>query len=420
MTSQPRLAPSTRNICWTLLAIAYGVAFMQRMAPLTIVNYLSADLNVSMVGFGTLVAAYFVGYTAMQLPAGILVDVLGVRSVILTSLAISFVGTLGFAWSDGIASASFFRIIVAVGDALVFSCLLKYSASSFPNSQFGLMSGLSQVAGYLGGVTATVPLAVAANAIGWRGASEAIAFVIVVCFILLFLCLPRDKGAMSLHERVVGTLTAAKTAIVSRASWGCALAFAGHFASITSLSGAWAVTLLSQGYGQTTIHAATLMMYFMVATVVGSIAFGRLSDVTKSLFRTLTWVSVVRTIGLILLAPLVGRGLLHTSPSWTLVLLGLFAGGTVPLVLKCLKKIYEAKSIGFGGAMNATVSGLLMILAQPIIAGIAGCEKCTGSEVQGMQFSDLGLNMVVAFLAGLSLLSVVGALLMRERLSGSE
>ena len=206
MTNQLWLGPSARYVCWTLIAIAYGVAFLQRMAPLTMVDQLLADLGMSAAGFSTLVAAYFVGYTAMQFPAGVLVDVFGVRAVILSSLAISLAGTFGFSLAADVVSASFYRVIVAAGDALVFSCLLKFSASSFSNSKFGLISGMSQVAGYVGGIVATVPLAIAAKTVGWRGCSAGIATLLLSCFVLLFIFLPRDTGAVPLRARIAGTL----------------------------------------------------------------------------------------------------------------------------------------------------------------------------------------------------------------------
>src|SRR6266481_8765033 len=60
------------------------------------------------------------------------------------------------------------RLIVACGDALVFTALLKLVALSFTDERFGVMSGISQVSGYVGGVLATTPLAAAVTGFGWR------------------------------------------------------------------------------------------------------------------------------------------------------------------------------------------------------------------------------------------------------------
>ena len=38
--------------------------------------------------------------------------------------------------------------------------------------------------------------------------------------------------------------------------------------------------------------------------------------------------------------------------------LGLVAGGTVPLVLKCTKRLYTADLIGVGASVNTTAAGI--------------------------------------------------------------
>ncbi len=44
-------------------------------------NQLSASFSIDGAGLGMLASGYFYGYLAMQIPAGILVDTLGVRRV---------------------------------------------------------------------------------------------------------------------------------------------------------------------------------------------------------------------------------------------------------------------------------------------------------------------------------------------------
>ena len=145
---------------WALVATAYAVAFFQRLSPQTIMDVLQRDLATDVRGVGVLASAYFCGYMAMQLPAGVLVDTFGVRGVILASLAVSSVGSVAFSFVGDLSGAFAARLLVAIGDALVFTALIKLVAQQFADNCFGLYSGISQVSGYVGGMIATTPLAI--------------------------------------------------------------------------------------------------------------------------------------------------------------------------------------------------------------------------------------------------------------------
>ena len=161
VSSSPiRLADRT-YVAWATVAFAYAIAFLQRMSPQTVGLSFMHDFGTDASGVAMLASSYFWGYTLMQIPAGVLVDRYGVKRVVLFSMAASALGSAAFALSPTLSGVFIARLIVACGDALVFTALLKLVAQNFSDERFGLMSGISQVSGYAGGVMATTPLAVA-------------------------------------------------------------------------------------------------------------------------------------------------------------------------------------------------------------------------------------------------------------------
>src|SRR5260370_12276044 len=126
------------------------------------------DFSTDAAGVAMLASSYFWGYTLMQIPAGLLVDRYGVKRVVVFRMAASSLGSAAFALAPTLLDVFAARLIVACGDALVFTALLKLVAQSFSDERFGVMSGISQVSGYVGGVIATTPLAAAVSGFGWR------------------------------------------------------------------------------------------------------------------------------------------------------------------------------------------------------------------------------------------------------------
>src|SRR5665647_2884959 len=153
------LAPAVRSpdrayLAWAAVAVAYAIAFLQRVSPQSITTDFMVDFSTDATGVAMLASSYFWGYTLMQIPAGVLVDRYGVKRVVLFSMAASSLGSAAFALAPNLLDVFAARLIVACGDALVFTALLKLVALSFRDERFGIMSGISQVSGYVGGVMA--------------------------------------------------------------------------------------------------------------------------------------------------------------------------------------------------------------------------------------------------------------------------
>ena len=101
------------------------------------------------------------------------------------------------------------------------------------------------------------------------------------------------------------------------------------------------------------------------------------------------------------------------------IALGLVAGGTVPLVLKCTKKLYTADLIGVGASVNTTAAGIFAGLAQPVIgfAMVAASPLAeTGSMRGAAAIGDAGYGTLIGILLLMSLPGIAGPLLMRSKL----
>jgi len=163
-------------LAWATVAIAYAIAFLQRVSPQSVSLSFMHDFSTDAAGVAMLASSYFWGYTLMQIPAGLLVDRFGVKRVVLVSMAASSLGSAAFALAPNLLDVFAARLVIACGDALVFTALLKLVAQSFADERFGVMSGISQVSGYVGGVLATTPLAAAVTGFGWRAC-----FIFIAC-----------------------------------------------------------------------------------------------------------------------------------------------------------------------------------------------------------------------------------------------
>jgi MFS family permease len=169
-----------------------------------------------------------------------------------------------------------------------------------------------------------------------------------------------------------------KASVAKKAGWGCALAFGTYFVAATSFSGVWGIPMLMQAYGMSREQAGNSMLLFMLGTAIGSLAIGYISDIFTRLPLLLSLSCVLRAVLFVCIAPLFVGGHWSYAAKIALFGLGFLGGGTVPLLLRAMKRIYTAESIGTGSSLNATLAGLLAAAAQPALGLVL--DSCAWSQ----------------------------------------
>jgi MFS family permease len=88
-------------LVWGLGAAFYAYGFFQRVAPAVMVDDLMRDFALGAVLLGSLSAAYFYAYAAVQIPVGILLDRFGPRPLLLGATLLAAAGSVLFALAVG-------------------------------------------------------------------------------------------------------------------------------------------------------------------------------------------------------------------------------------------------------------------------------------------------------------------------------
>jgi predicted MFS family arabinose efflux permease len=406
-------------LAWATVATAYAIAFLQRVAPQSVSLSFMHDFHTDAAGAAMLASSYFWGYTLMQIPAGLLVDRYGVKRVVLLSMAASSIGSAAFALAPNLFDVFVARLVVACGDALVFTALLKLVAQNFSDERFGFMSGISQVSGYLGGVLATTPLAAAVTGFGWRACFIFIACVGAANLAFASVTLKPAAAAAQNSKTLGSVLRASARALTQVANWGCAMTFASHFAVVTTLSGVWGIPMVAHIFNTSPSAAGAPLLAFMIGNAAGSIFLGHAADRVAALDTALGFICLLRMLLIAMLFPLLAHALGFLYVGIVFAVLGLVAGGTVPLVLKCTKRLYTADLIGVGASVNTTAAGIFAGASQPVIAltMVAFSQFAAGTrQVDPASISDSGYSALIGLLLLMSLPGIVGPILMRRKL----
>ncbi len=271
-----------RNIALALAIAAYFLSFFHRVAPAAIAQDLSASFQISAAALGTLAATYFIIYTLMQVPTGILADTLGPRKILFIGGLVAGVGSLLFGMAPSFEMAFAGRTLVGLGVSVTFIAMLKLVAVWFEESRFATLTGVCMLIGNIGSILAGAPLAWLTQITSWReifvGAGILSLLIGVASLFLVSDGPDRPKGKGGAPVDRTAWLANLLLVIGNRATWPGFFVNMGMAASFFSFAGLWAVPYFTQALGMTREAASNHVSLYFLGYAVGAMLLGTFSD----------------------------------------------------------------------------------------------------------------------------------------------
>jgi len=194
-------------VVWALGALFYAYEYLLRVTPNAIAPDLMRAFSLSAESLGSLAAVYYLSYTVMQLPVGILIDRYGPRKLLTFASLMCALGTYLFVSPD-LSIARIGRFLVGFGSAFAFVGVLKLSANWFNPHRFALLSGLASSLGVVGAIFGVVLMTALGDLFGWLGTVVYSAhFGIFLALIIFLVIRDQPSGGTSTvspieHERM--------------------------------------------------------------------------------------------------------------------------------------------------------------------------------------------------------------------------
>lgn len=354
-------------LIWGLAAVFYFSDYMARVAPTVMHQCLQADFGMNEAGFGILTASFYIPYILMQMPVGLTVDRLSIRWVLTLMSLLTALGCIVFGLSHALITASIGRMLIGLSAAFAFISALRLATSWFPPAMLGLLAGLTQALGMLGGASGQAPVSFLVGMMGWRHSMWIIALLFVGLAFLLYQFVqdkPSDAESIATEHHTLGLWASLRIVLASRQTWLNAL-YAGFLYAPTAVIGeAIGPAYLQYGRGLQVHTAAFAASLIFMGWVLGGPLAGWISD---RLGRRKPVMICSAILGFVLLLSLIYYPSLSVRSIHVLLFLFGFTNAGVAIAYAISTELHDRSVVGTAIAFTNMASIFVGACLQPMI-----------------------------------------------------
>lgn len=362
---------------WTpwLICLSAGLFFLYEFFQLNLFDVINEPLreafHLDAAQLSWMSSTYIWANVLFLLPAGVILDKISARVVILAAMAICVLGTFGFGVTHSFAWAAFFHALTGLGNAFCFLSCVIMVARWFPPRRQAFVIGCVVTMAFLGGMLAHTPLVYLSHHYGWRGAVWIDAAIGCAIFLWILLVVKDNPQAV-----VVSSDTLEKPpyfisvlhVLANRQNWCAGLYTACLNLPIMVLCALWGASFLQKVHHLNALTASNVVSLIFIGSIIGCPLVGWLSD---SLGRRKPLMLIGALVTLVIASILLRDTVLSLTVLGVLFfLLGLFTSTQViayPLIAESNRMDNTGVATGIasviimgGGGIGQVLFGLLM------------------------------------------------------------
>ncbi len=300
-------APGSRRrwLIFAMGSLGFVLSMFYRVSTAIISPELAHDLGLSSAELGQLSAAFFYAFAANQIPLGLALDHWGARRIMVVLSVLAVAGAALFASGQSLGSLLLARVLLGVGMSGNLMVVLALMVNWFPVNRFAFLGGMVISIGTLGNLLASTPLAILAQAMGWRGTFYLFAAVnalVALAFVLVVRDRPPGQPAPA-HRNAARLFKGLGRLLTMYPYWAIAFSNFFRYGYFAALQGLWAGPFLIYGLGLSPVSAGNVIMAMGLGYMVGLPLCGRISD---QVLRSRKWVVLPTFVGFLLLVISIG------------------------------------------------------------------------------------------------------------------
>lgn len=272
-----------------LVCFSASLFFFFEFMQLNVFNALNPALmetfHINAVRLGHLSANYFYADVLFLFPAGIILDRVSTRKVIILAMLVSVLGTFGFAFSQSIWQAEICRFVTGISASFCLLSNVRLASRWFEPRRMALVIGLIVTWAMIGGMLAQTPFTLLTDRLGWRltmiidASLGAVLFLLIVLFVKDY-----PPGSEHIYQEQqsllhrLGFWRSLSLTVKNVQNWLAGLYTSFMNLPIFLLGAMWGSLYLVQVRGLSRPDSSLVTSMLFIGTIIGSPLVGWISD----------------------------------------------------------------------------------------------------------------------------------------------
>lgn len=250
---------------WFIASIFYAYQYILRVMPNIMLDDIMQQFHISAATFGQFSGVYYIGYSLMHLPVGIMLDRYGPKKIMSACIFISVIGLLPLIFADHWVYPIVGRLLIGIGSSAAILGLFKIIRMAFDEARFARLLSLSVTIGLMGAIYGGGPVSYMHEVWGYQ--SVIVSFIVIGLILAFVTYWIIPQGESSQPSSVMSDIKE----VLSNQKVIYSCLFAGLMVGpLEGFADVWGKAFLKQVYGFDNTLAASLPSMIFIGMCFGA------------------------------------------------------------------------------------------------------------------------------------------------------
>lgn len=290
---------SSRMVAWTVWIIAsvfYAYQYILRVMPNIMLDDIMQQFNIGAATFGQFSGVYYIGYSLMHLPVGIMLDRYGPKKVMTACILLTVAGLMPLLFADHWIYPITGRFLIGLGSSAAILGVFKIIRMTFSEQRFPRMLSISVMIGLIGAIYGGGPVSYMREVFGYQTVIQLFALGGIVLAFITYWIVPNVKSTSE------GTVIADVKEVLSNSKVVSSCIFAGLMVGpLEGFADVWGTAFLKQVYGFEGTVAASLPSMIFIGMCFGAPVLNLVAEKAGSYLLTIVGAGIAMAVSFFLL-----------------------------------------------------------------------------------------------------------------------
>lgn len=277
---------------WIIASLFYAYQYILRVMPNIMLDNFIQQFHIDTVVFGQFSGIYYLGYSLVHLPIGIMLDRFGPRKIMTSCVLLTVAGLLPIIFAEQWVYPMIGRALIGIGSSAAILGTFKIIRMAFKEQYFTRMLSFSVTIGLIGAIYGGGPVSYLCSILDYKTVVEIFAFFGLALAALTYITVPEiEKTAQS------STILADIKRVITNKQVVSLCILAGLMVGpLEGFADVWGSAFLKRVYGLDATSASYLPSMIFIGMCFGAPVLSFIAEKTRNYLAVIMGAGIVMMV----------------------------------------------------------------------------------------------------------------------------